>query len=246
MPRYRGCRKVLQSSNAAFSPLSIPGLALWLDATRGTYQSAGGAAAAADGDPVGQWQDQSGNARHVAQATSTKRGTLKTGIQNGLPVVRFDGVDDFLKATAFTLNQPVSCFLILKKRSATEPTLHAYSDGNSAGSCEHDNGGGGGAGSGIRQYAGSTGGSVELGTTAFAAICSVFNGASSRIRLNDGTANTGNVGVGNPGGFTLGATADGAATSDIDVAEILVYSGALSVSDETSARNYLNAKWAVY
>jgi len=89
-------QQVLASLGAAFSPLQITGLKLWLDATVGTNQTVGGVAAVADADPVGEWLDQSGNGNHVAQATSTKRGTLKLVIQNSKSVVRFDAVDDFL------------------------------------------------------------------------------------------------------------------------------------------------------
>lgn len=91
------------AASGAFSPADLAGLAVWLKADAGTLQTAGGAAASADGDPVGQWQDQSGNGWHFAQATAAKRGTLKLNIQNGRPVVRLDGVDDYLSSTAVSL-----------------------------------------------------------------------------------------------------------------------------------------------
>ncbi len=83
-----------------FDPLSLSP-ALWLKADAGLYQdSAQTTLATADADPVGAWQDQSGNARHVTQATAGSRPTLKLSIQNGLSVVRFDGSDDYLVAGA--------------------------------------------------------------------------------------------------------------------------------------------------
>lgn len=86
---------------STFSPRSIPGLALWLDGARGLWQdSARTTPATADGDPVGAWDDQSGNGRNATQATASKRGTLKLGIVNGRQVVRFDGTDDFLATAA--------------------------------------------------------------------------------------------------------------------------------------------------
>ena len=62
---------------------------LWQDSARTTPVTA-------NNDPVGAADDASGNANHCTQATSTKRLTYKTGIQNGLPGLLGDGTDDFL------------------------------------------------------------------------------------------------------------------------------------------------------
>lgn len=47
----------------------------------------------ADGNPCSSYLDVSGNSRHF-NASGTARATFKTGILNGYPVLRFDGVDD--------------------------------------------------------------------------------------------------------------------------------------------------------
>ncbi len=65
-----------------FSPLWIPGCALWLEADRGVTLVDGKASA---------WADQSGNGRHASQATPASRPTYTIGILNGYPVVTFDG-----------------------------------------------------------------------------------------------------------------------------------------------------------
>lgn len=52
------------------------------------------------GDPVSDWADQSGNGRTVSQGTAASRPDLVPAGQNGLPVLRFDGVDDRLRSTA--------------------------------------------------------------------------------------------------------------------------------------------------
>src|ERR1051325_4711729 len=69
-----------------FSPSDISGLKIWLKADAGAGSS--------DGDAVGTWTDQSGTSHDFTQATSSKKPTYKTNIQNSLPVVRFDGTDD--------------------------------------------------------------------------------------------------------------------------------------------------------
>jgi hypothetical protein len=70
-------------------PSVIPfnGLALWLRADAGTVLNGGA---------VNQWSDQSGNEHNATQGTSSSRPTLINAALNGYPVVRFDGVDDFL------------------------------------------------------------------------------------------------------------------------------------------------------
>lgn len=50
-----------------------------------------------DDDPVTTWPDQSGNNYDGTQATVAHKPTYKTGILNGLPIVRFDGSDDHLE-----------------------------------------------------------------------------------------------------------------------------------------------------
>jgi len=84
----------------SFNPLSLSP-ALWLDASDSTtlFQSNGGAAAAADGDPVGYWIDKSTSARHFSQTDGTKKPLLKTGI-NGIKnknTVLFDATNDQLQ-----------------------------------------------------------------------------------------------------------------------------------------------------
>jgi hypothetical protein len=69
------------------SPVPTQSLQLWLKSDRGTILN---------GSTVSQWNDQSGNSRHAVQATSTSQPTLVTHVLNGRPVVTFDGFDDFM------------------------------------------------------------------------------------------------------------------------------------------------------
>ena len=65
-----------------------PSLKLWLDASDALSITASGGL-------VSQWNDKSGNNNHAA-ATGTNRPVTGVGTLNGLNVIRFDGVDDFL------------------------------------------------------------------------------------------------------------------------------------------------------
>lgn len=54
--------------------------------------------AVTDGDPVGGWRDEiSGSGLVAVQSISTQRPTLR--FRSGVPVLEFDGVDDFLSLT---------------------------------------------------------------------------------------------------------------------------------------------------
>lgn len=54
-----------------------------------------------DGDAISQWDDSSGNARHLVQATGGNQPIYKAAVAafGGKPTVRFDGTDDFLQKT---------------------------------------------------------------------------------------------------------------------------------------------------
>src|SRR4029077_11923747 len=61
----------LGAGGGGFVPTQLAGLQLWLKGGAGTYQDTGlTTAAVADGDPVGGWQDQSGQGHHATQGTA--------------------------------------------------------------------------------------------------------------------------------------------------------------------------------
>lgn len=82
------------SATSGFSPLSIPDLALWLDAADSSTITLDGS------NNVSQWNDKSGFGRHLAQATTTRRPSYPANQFNSLPAVRVDGVDDLLRSPA--------------------------------------------------------------------------------------------------------------------------------------------------
>lgn len=71
-----------------FLPSSISNLEMWLDATQ--IQGLN------DGDSVSKWFDRVSGFESVSQSTSAARPVYKTNIQNGKPVVRFDGASSWL------------------------------------------------------------------------------------------------------------------------------------------------------
>ena len=85
--------------------LALPSLVLYQSADSGVYtDTARTTPAVNDGDPIAGQTDQSGGGNHATQTIAGRRPTWRTGVKNGLPVVRFDGVDDNLVFPTLTLN----------------------------------------------------------------------------------------------------------------------------------------------
>jgi hypothetical protein len=96
----------VDQGSGAFSPDDIAGLQGWWKAdTIGL----------ADGANVTTWEDSHTSNRDLTGATGQ---THETNELNGLPVVRFDGVDDMMATSTFTWNQPVTLFVLCKFRSS--------------------------------------------------------------------------------------------------------------------------------
>ena len=107
----------LLGGGGAWTPASLSGLALWLDASDSTtlfQDSAKTTLATADGDPVGCWADKSGNGRDVTQATTANKPARSSA--SGVQSVLFDGGDVLAASAALTLTQ---CTVVAVKKAST-------------------------------------------------------------------------------------------------------------------------------
>jgi hypothetical protein len=92
---------------APYTSLVTTGLKFWLSSDRGITLS---------GTQVSSWADQSGLGNTATQGTSSKRPVIVNSQINGKPVVKFDGVDDYLMANSFAwTNKDYSYFIVWKK-----------------------------------------------------------------------------------------------------------------------------------
>lgn len=239
LPFRRSLRCALTGGGGgtAFSPTDIAGLQLWLDASQ--------IAGLNDGDAVATWADVSGNGRDVTQASATARPTYQTAEVNGLPVVRCDGVDDFLAtASSIVAAQPVTVFLVLRENGGGIGQY--YFDGGSAGT---DRCSMAGSYSGTPDELALFAGSVVAGTTQthpmpLVLLRAVFNGASSAIFRNSTSYLTGNAGAQALSvGITVGARFNGVSPLNGDICDLLVYDSVLSVGNAALVENYLRSKW---
>lgn len=101
--------------NPGFSP------ALWLDASDLStlfQDSAGTVPVTTDGDPVGRWNDKSGNGRNFTQSTSGSRPTYRTS--GGFHWLEFDGTSDWLVGATSALSFAiVNLFMAYRPESGT-------------------------------------------------------------------------------------------------------------------------------
>lgn len=96
-----------------FIPFPAPDV-LWLDAAIGITDAGGGL--------VSAWADQSGAGNNATQATSTNQPLLVSGVVNGLPVVRFDGTDNWIECadhTTLDFTTEFTLFIVMNESTVT-------------------------------------------------------------------------------------------------------------------------------
>jgi len=244
----------------AFSPSNIAGLSLWLDATTGLFDAtSGGNPVTTDASSVARWEDQSGNSRHITQATSASQPILKTAIQNGKNIIRFDGTNDILRRTgafvhaqgAATIFVVVSANTLVSNRrlmneGRTANTTSLYMPITSANPTQFnvlyrlDNG---------TIPLNNVNLGVAFNGTGFKLVCAVDSGTNFAGFINKTATNNQNY---TRGTVTLDTFSIGGWATNIerdffpgDVAEVVIYNTALGTTDRQSVENYLYAKWGI-
>lgn len=238
----------------AFSPSNISGLQLWLDATTGLFDAtSGGNAVTTDGSAVARWEDQSGNGYHATQGTSNNRPVLKTSIQNGKNILRFDGSNDVLLAT-ISASSPRTTFAVAKIASTTAAWrgLWAFNGSGTDGSLIF-----------IFQQAGSANDKLAGGRAAagYEITYSIAPGTNFFVgsQINTLTKVSGRLNKSSAGSLTHSSLSIGAGNETRigagrvvgsenwygDIAEIISYNSELTTSDIESVENYLASKWGI-
>lgn len=223
-------------------PSDVTGLKLWLDADDLSTITKDGS------DFVSQWNDKSAEGNNVSQATGSLQPKWINSVQNGKPIIRFDGVDDGLQRTSFTggaILQGFTYFIIAKIGTATNSGY--VIDGGSATRAIIYTTGTPSPNDTYHWNAGTDSNPITPKITSTFVLYSVqWNGASSKFEINESTISTDNIGSGSMNGVTLGRRYTGGPSAlDIDYAEVLFYDSILSASDHQAVENYLKTKWGV-
>lgn len=191
-------------------PATADGVA-WYKFGAGVENASGG---------VARWEDR-WFGRHLVQATVAKRPSYASSI------ISFDTVGDFLQK-AFTLPQPCTIYALLRQDSWGN-TLCLFDGATGNGQLAQRS-----TTPGLQAYSGTFStqdNNAAIGT--FVAVCVVFNGASSVLRVNNNAPVTGNFGSGTPGGITLGGTLAGSQTARVSFKEVVIY----NVAHNTTAQD---------
>lgn len=210
------------ASRPVFLPSDLEGLQLWCKYNSGITVTGAG---------VSQWDDVSGNANHLKQGTDGNRPDKQSDGS-----ILFNGTADYLRADAFTLEQPETIYLL--GRQVTWTLNDNIMDGNTANTGQlfqsaitPD----------IKMFAGSVGAAVGgWVVNEYAILIALFNGVSSVFQINNGTATTVNPGAGDMGGFTLGLRGDEAGGfGNIQVKEVAIFSTAHDAATRLQMTAYL-------
>ena len=188
---------------------------------------------------VSVWGDKSGNGNDLLQATGASQPLYST---NG---ILFDGVNDFLKAAAFTLVQPEMIYIVFKQVTWSFSTR--VFDGDSTNAMV------------LSQY--QTTPSLNMQVSGYSSSLSVkntnlpvntfgiarclYDGVNSKFIIDDTTPVTGSVSTLSAGGFSLGARGSNALHSNIEVKEVIIRKVADSATNEDLIYQYLSNKYGI-
>ena len=207
-------------------PAGVTGLALWLAAAKIT--------GLANGDTVNTWADMSGQLNHAVRASGAP--TCQTSVINGQPVVRFysdSGVGDFFRFPR--INTIRTVFWVLKEDvvHTSERSLFLLGDSDT-----YDFHRGGDA----LWAAGAASGSITGGTTRL--MGTVVDGTTTALPRGSfqlvSLVMTGNVQANQ---LTQDRIWHGSWKGDI--AEVLIYSRALTAQEEAAVGKYLATKYGL-
>lgn len=216
-------------------PNEIVGLKQWLVAdTADSFTFSSGAV-------VSQWDDESGEANHVTQASVSKQPTRVAAALNGRAVVRFDGTDDSLAVTfGAALTQPTTVLLVAKSAVNEEAYLFDGSTSSNRHAVFF-------AATTFRwsYYAGTTVNSSTSSDTSFHVVAAIFNGTGSTLRVDGVEVSSSTPGTGTMAGITLGSNQAETLPLEGDIAEVAVWNTALSLRDLKQMEAYMASRYAL-
>ena len=223
-------------------------LVAWFDASDANSITSSGAPLT-----VSQWNDKSGNVNNATQGTASFQPELVAGAANGRPVLRFDGIDDVMALPSVVISGTVARTLFFVCRSdnaSTSAGIISLTTSTTAGT-RYDLV----PEVALRVASGSKlwTQSVQSATDYF--VLTVQNVASSDVDATlarlDGvdmvqqSAGARAINTGSAGTTRFGEQNNGSNHYSGDLAEIVLYDRALSLSEMQSVEHYLGAKWGV-
>lgn len=231
-----------------FKPSFIADLGVWLHPESSVFQdTAGTTPATANGDPVRRWNNDGSIAVNALESTNAP--TLQLSQINSRRVVRFDGLNDLLRMTSITLPTFITVFHVSRFTNAKPLFIEQSNSANvldgfffyGTGSVAY------------RTRRGST--NVDRGAatnwlgSASAIGTAVYDGAAPKVYKNGvdaGTTTTGTLTNTNATDTLFIASRAGTGLfGDGDLAELLIYTRALTPAELNAIGSYLSAKYGI-
>ncbi len=245
-------RGTVAVASGPWTPLTL-GAALyaWYDATVGVTDAGGGA--------VSQWNDQSGNGKHLTQATGGLRPQTGTRTKNSLNVIDFNGSAAYIDASSVSLGMTTFTVLAVAEGDADHSDSRriviahnggAASDYNRTDSAVflHDGNASEIVGTDINGTFPRIAGSGALPWDVYStrkANASSSNNTQLQKASTSGSTTATTSASGTAINIRLGADQSGATRFDGVIGEVIVCSTSLSDADRTLAINYLRTKWGI-
>ena len=226
---YRAATYATDARAAADSVISALTPAAWYRNATGVTESGGFAS---------QWDDYSGNARHLVQGVGTNQPAYSAG------VLTFDGADNYMVASSWGLVQPETIYIVVRQDGWTaDDTIFDGTVLNSARFLQST------ASPNLYIFAGDTGINTnpDLAISVWGIFAVVVNNASSSVRLNDNAAVTGTTGSANMNGFRIGGNGgvDGR-YSQSSFKEVIVFAASHDAATQSSVITALNNALTVF
>ena len=246
----------------AFTPASIAGLDLWLDAADSNTlfdEASGGNYVTTNGSAVKRWEDKSGGGRHASCADHAAIfPTLTTNGKNGKNVINFatskyltssfTGVD-YNAQTSFIVFQYLSASLA-NARGLTQAVNSTSNDFNGNHYIQVVRN------SSNDQFASFAGSgfvsSVSATPNQYYIARARHSGSSLTLKLNASEGSSFahtlnfNLSIFRIGSFIPANVLPTSSFINSPVAEVIIYRKALTDAESDLVTNYLNSKWAVY
>lgn len=225
-------RRRRASTARAWTPLSLPSLALWLDASDA-------ATITLAGSKISQWNDKSGNGRNVTQGTDAARPTLTSAGLNSKDVATFGG-SQHMAGSGFTHGGTWSAGVVASQ-SADGQALFQIGTINEAGAIYR-------AASQWRVRPSSATGIASASLNAGADLLSATVSATDAnlyVRGTLGTPLTQASASASNRPFTVGALDASTYRLNGIIAELVVTAAVLSEANRQKLEGYLAHKWGM-
>ena len=153
----------------------------------------------------------------------------------------FDGVSEFMKCATFPLEQPTQIYIVFKQITWSSSDKVFDGNINNAGALYQSI-----LTPTIRTSAGADSNyDDKLVLDTWGIVRVLFSGASSELIINEETTITGDSGLNDMDGFTLGASGGNISWGNIEVKEVILRSIADTPTNELVIYNYLKDKYSL-